>query len=469
MKKSKNNLSTILSGGALMALIGLSVGGYFFGEHSIAALADNPVTWNHYAALAPSVGNPGCKEYWVSCADHSHQFTAPSTGTVVDAGTPSSDFAAALASDDDRYVDPSLVTTIASLSDAMIQGGPIERAYSAYEGLSDKTHITNASTLTSVKSSWENKYGLLFDGGNATQNSGWKFQEYNCNAGYVATTAFDATYGDYLQLDNVVTSADNFSLGPVTQPTVTGYDYWAFHIYNPTSTTQAFTLYDSWTSLTTRTLAANSWNDFEISAPTIGGTTTTELRFNVWTGTANTNLGSGWKFTSLYGVKTAGVSNFAAAIDTSHYGNGSGNLATFFTKQSYDNIEYVKLSYKIDGTIPSSKWWGLRLGESSAPTVYSAGTTINQWHSIGATSAADWVTAEWNPDKVSEVYPTGSISLAFDPGDGSSSATIYLDSFVIIYHQGGATSGTTVTESFNGGVSTLFNMGEDCSIHAFLS
>lgn len=66
----------------------------------------DPVTWNHYSAVAPSFESRGIKEYWVSCSSHGHQFTEP-TGdgiTIVDAGAPSQSFINSLETSDDRVL-----------------------------------------------------------------------------------------------------------------------------------------------------------------------------------------------------------------------------------------------------------------------------------------------------------------------------------------------------------------------------
>ena len=66
----------------------------------------DPVTWNHYSAVAPSLQNKGSREYWVSCSSHEHQFTAP-TGegiNIVDAGSPAQKFINELPSSDDRLL-----------------------------------------------------------------------------------------------------------------------------------------------------------------------------------------------------------------------------------------------------------------------------------------------------------------------------------------------------------------------------
>ena len=63
------------------------------------ALGQNNEVWKHYSERMPGI-NPGIKEYWVSCDDNSHRFTAPSDVTIQDAtGWDTSGFEV----DDDRY------------------------------------------------------------------------------------------------------------------------------------------------------------------------------------------------------------------------------------------------------------------------------------------------------------------------------------------------------------------------------
>ena len=99
---------------ALMAASGLSLSGILlinhFGETpsmvSPLAATDDSCTWNHYQEVAPTNEEAGCREYWVCCEHHEHQFHAPATGTIIDAGAPSRAFIKSLEESDDRYLAP---------------------------------------------------------------------------------------------------------------------------------------------------------------------------------------------------------------------------------------------------------------------------------------------------------------------------------------------------------------------------
>ena len=95
-------------------LIGLTT--FTLSVGAIALLAANPelgllrtlgtdnVVWNHYSASA-HLDARGNKEYWVSCGSgHEHQFTVPTTGTIVDKGVPSQAEIDSWDSNDDRLV-----------------------------------------------------------------------------------------------------------------------------------------------------------------------------------------------------------------------------------------------------------------------------------------------------------------------------------------------------------------------------
>ena len=78
----------------------------------------NEAEWSHYSGVSPSYDQKGIKEYWVSCSTHEHQFTAPTSGTIVDRGAPSEAFINSLADDDTRLLAPSWNTiNFASSSD----------------------------------------------------------------------------------------------------------------------------------------------------------------------------------------------------------------------------------------------------------------------------------------------------------------------------------------------------------------
>lgn len=70
----------------------------------LRTLGTNDEVWNHYSGVDATLESKGIKEYWVSCSSHTHQFTAPSTGTIVDQGAPSQSFIDSLSDNDDRLI-----------------------------------------------------------------------------------------------------------------------------------------------------------------------------------------------------------------------------------------------------------------------------------------------------------------------------------------------------------------------------
>ena len=65
--------------------------------------SDNEI-WSHYSEVPSTYSTKGCREYWVSCSTHEHQFTAPSSANIVDKGAPSQSWIDSLDNDDDRLI-----------------------------------------------------------------------------------------------------------------------------------------------------------------------------------------------------------------------------------------------------------------------------------------------------------------------------------------------------------------------------
>ena len=88
-------LSFTAIGSVLAGTKGAFVGAEEAGEAEI---------WNHYTMTAPGEKGHGNKEYWVSCSNHEHTFTKPTTGKIVEMGQPNDAFVDSLKSKDNRYL-----------------------------------------------------------------------------------------------------------------------------------------------------------------------------------------------------------------------------------------------------------------------------------------------------------------------------------------------------------------------------
>ena len=80
-KKNKFLLTAI---GATMVATTACLAAALLPKANFRAFGETNIVWKHYAERMPGV-NPGIKEYWVSCNDDQHQFTAPTEGTIQDA------------------------------------------------------------------------------------------------------------------------------------------------------------------------------------------------------------------------------------------------------------------------------------------------------------------------------------------------------------------------------------------------
>lgn len=82
-------------------------------------LGNDNTEWGHYNGVSSAFDKKGIREYWISCDTHEVVFTAPSTGHIVDRGTPDEAFINSLDDNDSRILQPSYKTiSFASSSDA---------------------------------------------------------------------------------------------------------------------------------------------------------------------------------------------------------------------------------------------------------------------------------------------------------------------------------------------------------------
>ncbi len=69
-------------------------------ENPVALTADASLVYKHYAAVDPTKTKGGIREYWVSCKDSSHYFSAPTDGKIEEGTNPLT----GVEKDDDRYM-----------------------------------------------------------------------------------------------------------------------------------------------------------------------------------------------------------------------------------------------------------------------------------------------------------------------------------------------------------------------------
>lgn len=86
---------------AVIACVGIGLQSISTIPSSVVNSVSN-ASWRHYNRKAPTISEKGIKEYWSNCSDHSHQFVAPVSGTVLDMGSnyDTSEFAI----DDNRWI-----------------------------------------------------------------------------------------------------------------------------------------------------------------------------------------------------------------------------------------------------------------------------------------------------------------------------------------------------------------------------
>ena len=134
MKRKKIVLVTTMAVASFGLVVGslLSVKGV---SGSLFARAQNDVDWGHYTALKPTSENPGSKEFWVSCSDHSVQFTAPTEyREIFERGAPTLEMVQEWGALDDRYLAPFDSTF------SYLEGGANVLAW----GESGATHVYNS-------------------------------------------------------------------------------------------------------------------------------------------------------------------------------------------------------------------------------------------------------------------------------------------------------------------------------------
>ena len=100
--KKKTNLLFV---GVSLLVVAAAAGTAFSTLKMSGVWGTDDTIWNHYSAVAASLGVRGIKEYWVSCDDHSHQFSAPVSEHIVDKGAPSREFIDSLDVEDDRLIE----------------------------------------------------------------------------------------------------------------------------------------------------------------------------------------------------------------------------------------------------------------------------------------------------------------------------------------------------------------------------
>ena len=138
--KKKTNLLFV---GTSLLVVAAAAGTAFSTLKMSGVWGTDDTVWNHYSAVAASLGVRGIKEYWVSCDDHSHQFTAPISEHIVNKGAPSREFIDSLDVEDDRLIEykryydfsdrhlPSFITPNRNVSAVVAENGRVEISVTA--------------------------------------------------------------------------------------------------------------------------------------------------------------------------------------------------------------------------------------------------------------------------------------------------------------------------------------------------
>ena len=102
MKNKKSKILFSLGAITLLSLTGASL----LTSHSFSAFADDQTTYKHFNAVAPTTNGNGSKEYWSDCVGGDPLLVEPEDAIIVEGGTPSDEWVAALSTTDTRYVKP---------------------------------------------------------------------------------------------------------------------------------------------------------------------------------------------------------------------------------------------------------------------------------------------------------------------------------------------------------------------------
>jgi len=128
---------------------------------SFIAKAEDTTTWGHYSFVSPTLNNVGCREFWISCDNLSITFSEPSSGEIINRGTPNQEDINSWISKNDGRIIPQY-----RIDDNLFQLGMYPQSR-----VDDVSLLTTLNTLTNT---YENGY-YFYEGNyyvkvNATPN-----------------------------------------------------------------------------------------------------------------------------------------------------------------------------------------------------------------------------------------------------------------------------------------------------------
>ena len=273
----------------------------------------------------------------------------------------------------------------------------------------------------------------------------------------VTTISFDA------KIDGTMTPLDG-----------TEQIWWGFgvsgddSVYVTNFTRQTLTTNDEWKHMTFTNSGADGYVKFVINPNKTtcniyidniviehsGGTSVEGFES---TGAALFNIGN---FASIYKKNGASINfggytgsdSYNVKLDGWMYGNRASNVATMVTKQAYTNVTNISFDFKIDGTIsesnPSDYWIGVSHNDTTPFSIYK-NVSIRRM----TTTNDDWVHLDFTFTGLGSQY----FAIANNPGHGHND--LYIDNVVIV------ANGLTYNDGFDGGVSELFDIGQDAYLN----
>lgn len=153
----------------------------FKGSSFLKLKAEDSTRWSHYSYSAPKVEQNGCKEYWVSCGSHEHQFTKPdvSDSLIDEKGAPSAEFLSSLTESDDRYLEA--YHTLYDFEDGKVPAACVANQFVTAASVDSSSGVEGSKALKLTTANNDFKFGL---------NKEW-LDEIFSDAN-VASIAFDA-------------------------------------------------------------------------------------------------------------------------------------------------------------------------------------------------------------------------------------------------------------------------------------
>lgn len=374
----------------------------FIPFRSVGVWGTDDVVWNHYDAVAASLGVRGTKEYWVSCSDHSHQLTAPVSANIVDKGAPSREFINSLDIEDDRLIEykryydfsdghlPSFITTRQNVSSVVV-GHTLDANNDMLEvSISGNDYGLNiGKEYLDIVFADPNVTALAFDAYSTEPSSNFRHKTAGSNVCYEKNEAVSDETGYGVVSGGFKTFYFNRSM----------YNNWADGdcvIWGGGSVSPK-TLYIDNLRVASRDASPSGHLDFDGGAFNSGAND-----YRIASGVANFAVNSGdsaSKPTFNYEYKTSGTRSITVNKSSSNWASFTTNSGGDFYKNMPDEGFLIDLR----STSPYNHSNGIRNGQSSdnLPWQYVPGTTT----STPSFSANTWYT--YHIQKTRDVNSSG--------------------------------------------------------------